>query len=42
MGICDTDGNANLLDFPIPANDDNRESLKFILEKVKNVLKKEK
>jgi len=42
MGICDTDGNADLLDFPIPANDDNKESLKFILEKVKNVLKKEK
>lgn len=39
VGICDTDGDPNLVDFPIPANDDAPSSLKYILEKVKKALK---
>lgn len=39
VGICDTDGNPNLIDYPIPANDDATSSVEYILEKVKEVLK---
>jgi len=39
VGICDTDGDPTLVDFPIPANDDAPSSLKYILTKVKKVLK---
>lgn len=39
VGICDTDGNPTLVNYPIPANDDAPSSLKYILEKVKKVLK---
>ncbi|MCD6094501.1 30S ribosomal protein S2 [bacterium] len=39
VGICDTDGDPSLVDYPIPANDDAISSLKYILEKVKEALK---
>jgi len=39
VGICDTNGNPDMVDYPIPANDDAVSSLKYILDKVKEVLK---
>jgi len=39
VGICDTNGNPDSVDYPIPANDDTVSSLKYILDKVKEVLK---
>jgi len=38
IGICDTNVDPNLVDYPIPANDDAISSLKYILEKVKEVI----
>jgi small subunit ribosomal protein S2 len=35
IGISDTNVNPNLIDYPIPANDDTISSLMYILEKVK-------
>lgn len=38
IGISDTNCDPSLADYPIPANDDARSSLKYILEKVKEVI----
>lgn len=37
IAICDTNCNPTLVDFPIPANDDAITSVKYILDKVKEV-----
>lgn len=37
-GICDTDGDPTLLDYPIIANDDATSSLEYILKKVEKIL----
>jgi small subunit ribosomal protein S2 len=42
IAISDTNANPSLADFPIPANDDAISSVKYILEKVKKVILKEK
>jgi len=42
IGICDTNVDPTLADFPIPANDDAISSVKYILEKVKEVILKAK
>lgn len=39
IGISDTNVDPTLADFPIPANDDARSAVKYILEKVKEVIK---
>lgn len=38
VGICDTDADLNLLDYPIIANDESVSSLNYILEKVEKAL----
>lgn len=40
IGITDTNVDPTLADYPIPANDDAISSIKYILEKVKEVIKK--
>ena len=40
IGICDTNTDPTLVDYPIPANDDAIGSVKYILEKVKEVILK--
>lgn len=42
IGICDTNVDPTLADFPIPASDDAVSSLKYILEKVKIAVKSTK
>jgi len=42
IGICDTNIDPTLADFPIPASDDALSSLKYILEKVKTAVKSTK
>ncbi|MEK7503848.1 MAG: 30S ribosomal protein S2 [Patescibacteria group bacterium] len=42
IGICDTNVNPALTDFPIPASDDALSSIKYILEKVKETVKSTK
>ena len=42
IAICDTNVDPNLIDYPIPANDDAISSVKYILEKVEEVIKKAK
>lgn len=42
IGICDTNVDPTLVDYPIPANDDARLAVKYILEKVKEVILKSK
>lgn len=42
IGICDTNVDPSVVDFPIPASDDNVSSIKYILEKVKEVILKSK
>jgi len=42
IGIADTNVDPTLADFPIPANDDAISSVKYILEKVKETIKKSK
>jgi len=42
IGISDTDTDPTLADYPIPANDDALGSVKYILEKVKEVILKAK
>jgi small subunit ribosomal protein S2 len=42
IGISDTNCDPTLADYPIPASDDAISSLKYILEKVKEVIKKVK
>lgn len=39
VGICDTDFNPNLLDCPIPANDDSQKTLELIGELIYNTIK---
>ena len=41
-GIADTNIDPTIADYPIPANDDAISSLKYILEKVKDVIIKSK
>ena len=41
IAIADTNVNPDLVDYPIPANDDAISSVKYILEKVKEVILKE-
>lgn len=38
IGICDTDTNPTLVDYPIPANDDAVSSVKYILDKIKEAI----
>jgi len=38
VGICDTDGDPTLVDFPIPANDDSITSLKYLLSEIEKSL----
>jgi len=40
VAICDTNTDPTLVDYPIPANDDAISSVKYILEKVKEVILK--
>lgn len=40
IGICDTNVDPTLADYPIPANDDAISSVRYILEKVAEVVKK--
>lgn len=42
IGISDTNTDPSLVDYPIPANDDAISSVKYILEKVKEVILKNK
>ena len=42
IGICDTNVDPSLADYPIPANDDAITSLRYILEKVREVILKAK
>ncbi|MFH1780441.1 MAG: 30S ribosomal protein S2 [Candidatus Nealsonbacteria bacterium] len=42
IGICDTNTNPTLVDFPIPASDDAVSAIKYILEKVKEAIKSTK
>lgn len=39
VGICDTNANPDLIDIPIPANDDSENSLKLILGKIEEGIK---
>ncbi|GAI35888.1 unnamed protein product, partial [marine sediment metagenome] len=40
IGLADTNVDPTLADFPIPANDDALSSVKYILDKVKEIIKK--
>jgi small subunit ribosomal protein S2 len=42
IGISDSNIDPNLADFPVPANDDAISSVRYILEKVKEVILKAK
>jgi len=42
IGISDSNTDPTLADYPIPANDDAISSVKYILEKVAEVIKKAK
>ncbi len=42
IGITDTNVNPDVVDYPIPANDDAVSSIKYILDKVTEVIKKTK
>lgn len=42
IAICDTNVDPTLADFPIPANDDAISAVKYILDKVKEVIQKTK
>ncbi|MFH1841437.1 MAG: 30S ribosomal protein S2 [Candidatus Nealsonbacteria bacterium] len=42
IGICDTNVDPSLTDYPIPANDDAISSVKYILDKVKEAILKTK
>lgn len=39
VGICDTNANPDLIDYPIPANDDSEKSIRLILGKIEESLK---
>lgn len=38
IALCDTNTNPDLVDYPIPANDDAISSVKYILDKIKEVI----
>lgn len=38
IGVCDTNTDPSLVDYPIPANDDAISSVQYVLEKVKEVI----
>jgi small subunit ribosomal protein S2 len=40
IGVCDTNSDPSLVDFPIPANDEAVSSIKYIMEKLKEVILK--
>ena len=42
IGICDTNVDPNLADYPIPASDDTISSVKYILDKIKDTIIKAK
>jgi len=42
IALCDTNINPDLADYPIPANDDAISSVKYILERVKEIVLKAK
>jgi len=42
VGICDTNANPDLIDIPIPANDDSQNSIKLILENIEEGVKENK
>ena len=42
IGICDTNIDPTLVDYPIPASDDAASSIKYILDKVKEAIPKNK
>ncbi|MCL5407491.1 MAG: 30S ribosomal protein S2 [Patescibacteria group bacterium] len=42
VGICDTNANPDLIDIPIPANDDSQNTIKIILGKIEEELKGKK
>jgi len=42
IGICDTNIDPTLLDYPIPASDDAASAVKYILDKIKEVVLKTK
>jgi small subunit ribosomal protein S2 len=39
IGFVDTDSDPNMVDYPIPANDDSLSALKFMLEQIEEALK---
>ena len=39
IGFVDTDSDPNMIDYPIPANDDSLSALKFMLEQIEEALK---
>lgn len=39
IGICDTNANPDLIDYPIPANDDSEKTIQLILSKLEGSLK---
>lgn len=39
VGICDTNANPDLIDFPIPANDDSEKTINLIMSKIEEGLK---
>jgi len=42
VGICDTNANPDLIDVPIPANDDSQKTVALILKKIEEGIKEEK
>jgi len=43
VGVCDTNADPTLIDYPIPANDDSEKTIKLILETIEaNIMKKAK
>lgn len=41
VGICDTNANPDLIDYPIPANDDSQKTIELIMGKIAEVKKAE-
>jgi len=42
IGLADTDSDPTLVDYPIPSNDDAVSALKFMLDKITNIILKNK
>ncbi len=42
VGICDTNANPDLIDIPIPANDDSKKTIELILGKIKEGIKEKR